>query len=73
MEAGAEGGSTQERDGCVSRTWKNLITAESKGVLQVGVSIQEFLEPKGGASQAFNRTVMARDEDMSNVEKPKPQ
>lgn len=52
---------------------ENLITAESKGVLQGGVSIQEFLEPKGRASQASSWTVMARDEDMSNVEKPKPQ
>lgn len=52
---------------------ENLITAESKGILLVGVSIQEFLEPMGRASQASSRTVMARDEDMSNVEKSKPQ
>lgn len=72
MEAGAEGGNTRRRQMC-KQNMENLITAESKGILQVGMSIQEFLEPKSRAGQASSRTVTARDEDMSNVEKPKPQ
>lgn len=51
----------------------NLITAEGKGNLQVGVSVQEFLVPMGRACQTSGRTVMARGEDILIVEKSRPQ